>query len=104
MAGSVADRMHYRGGNDTVACLFQQVPDHGAGDAEAHRHELIDAEMVHQAELVVEEAVPRSFDFERALRLTAGGVTQIERDDAISIAEFLQRIEGMAGEIGDFRI
>ncbi len=81
--------MHQRGGDDPVARLFQQVPDHWAGDAEAHHHEPVDPEMVHQAELVVGEAIPCPLDLERALRLATIGVAQVQRDDAIGIAEFL---------------
>ena len=51
--------------------------------------------MVQQGELVVGEAVPGRIDLERALREAAIGVAQVQRDDAIGIAEFLQRIEGM---------
>ena len=90
--------MHEHRGDDAVPRALQQVPDHGTADAEAHHHEPVDPEMVHQAELVVGEAVPCPLDLERTLRLTAIGVAQVQRDDAIGVAECLQRIEGMVGE------
>ena len=77
------------------AC-FSKVPDHWPTDAKSHDHETVDAKMIQQCELIINEAVPGSFNFQRAFRHPAIGVAQIKRDDAIGVAEFLKRVESMA--------
>src|SRR5438874_8135661 len=47
-------------GDDAVTGALQHVPDERAADAEAEHHELADAEMVHQPEMVVSIGIPRS--------------------------------------------
>ncbi len=61
-----AARLRQHGGRDAPGRSPQQVPDEGAADAEAQHQELADAQMIHQAEMVVGVGVPRSVDFERA--------------------------------------
>ena len=100
MAGDIAAWVHQCGGGNPVTRLFQQVPDHRAADAKAQHHEPVNVEVVHQAELVVGEAVPGPVDLQWALRPAIFGVAQVQGDDAIGIAEFLQGIEGMTGEPG----
>ena len=78
---------------------LQQVPDERAADAEAEHHELLDAQVVHQPELVVGIGVPRPVDLERARGLAAIGVAQVRRDAAVLVLELLERIERrVAGE------
>src|SRR5690606_21467516 len=72
---------------------LQQVPDEWAADAEAEHHEPVDPEVVHQAELVVGEGVPRPVDLERAERLAVVGVAQVQCDAAVRVRELFQRIE-----------
>ena len=60
--------------------------------------------MVHQVELVVCETIPGSFYLQWALTLAPIGVTQIQRNDAIAIAERVQRVEGVVGETSDGRV
>ncbi len=60
--------------------------------------------MVHQAELVVGKAVPGAIDLQRACGLAAVGVAQVQRDHAVAVGEFFQRVEGMFGQPGDGRI
>src|SRR5207245_669997 len=78
--------------------------DERAADAKAQHHELADAEVVHQAEMVVGVGVPRPVDLERARGLTAIGIAQIRRDDAILALEGLHRVEGMVRDAGDRRV
>ena len=96
--------MHQHRRNDPVAGALKQIPDHGAADAVPHHHEAVDPEMVHQVKLVVGEAVPSPLDLEGALRLATIGVPQIERDNAVGVAEFFQWIEGMVCEPRDRRV
>ena len=74
----------------------QQVPDERAADAEAHHHELVDAQVIHQAELVVGVRVPGPVDLERAGGLAAVGVAQVHRDAAVLVLELLDRVERRA--------
>ena len=76
---------------------LQQIPDEGSADAEAHHQEFLDAQMIHQAEMVVRVGVPRPVDLKRARRLAAIGVARVQRDAAISVLELLHRIERRRG-------
>src|SRR6202023_3030318 len=81
----------HRCGN-TIGCALQETPDEGAANAETHHHELVDTQMIHQAELVVGVGFPRPVDLYRAGGLAAGGVAQVCRDRAILSLELLNRI------------
>ena len=72
--------------------------------AEAQHHELADAQMVDQADVVVGVGVPWPVGLERARRLAAIGVAQIRCDDAIFVFELVKRIERMCGEAGNRRV
>src|SRR4029077_6032297 len=62
-------------------------------NAETHHRELVDPQMVHQAELIVGIGFPRPVDFARTSRLAAGGVAQVRRDTAVLPLELLDRVE-----------
>ena len=81
----------------------QEVPDEGAADAEAHHHELLDAQVIHQTEMVVGIGIPRPVDLERAGGLPAVSVAQVRRDAAELSLELLDRVEG-TGQAGDRRV
>jgi hypothetical protein len=66
---------------------FNRFQDERAADAEAQHHELPDAQVVHQAKMVVGVGVPGPVDLERAGGLPAIGVAQIRRDDAVLALE-----------------
>ena len=85
--------LRQHGRDDALGRPLQQVPDEGAADAEAHHHELVDAEVIHQAELVVGVGVPGPVDLERAGGLAAVGVAQVRRDAAVLALELLDRVE-----------
>ena len=80
--------------DDALGCPLQQVPDEGAADAEAQHQELPDAQVIHQAELVVGVCVPGPVDLERAGGLAAVGVAQVCRDTAVLVLELLDRVDG----------
>ena len=82
---------------------LQQVPDERAADAEAHHHELVDAQMVHQAELVIGVGIPRAVDLERAGGFAADGVPEIRHDAAVLALELVDRIERIAALHGGDR-
>src|SRR5256886_10559930 len=71
-ARSARLRQHRR--NDTIGRPSQQVPDQGTADAKSQHHELVDAQMIHQAKLIVGVGIPRPLDLERAGGLTSIGV------------------------------
>src|SRR5207247_1393655 len=76
-----------------------------AANAEAHHHELLDAEVIHQTELVIGVRIPRPIDLERAGGLAAVGVAQVRCDAAVLSFELLDRIEGIATvQAGDRRV
>src|SRR5436309_2699020 len=72
-----AARLRQYGGDDAAGGPLQQVPDEGAADAEAQHHELPDAEVIHQTDMIVGIGVPRPVDLEGAGGLAAIGVAQI---------------------------
>ena len=86
--------LRQHGRDDPVGRALQQVPDEGAADAEAHHHELVDAQVIHQTELVVGVGVPGPVDLERAGGLAAVGIAQVRRDAAVLSLELLDRVEG----------
>src|SRR5439155_18449956 len=84
---------------------LQETPDERAADAEPHHHELVDAQMIHQAEVVVGVGLPRPIDFNWPGGLAGRGVAQVRRDAAILSLELLDRIEGrIAAEERDGRV
>ena len=85
--------LRQHGRDDSIRRPLQQVPDEGAADAEAQHHELVDAQMIHQPELVVGVGIPRPVDLERTGGLAAIGVAQVRRDAAVLPLELLDRVE-----------
>ena len=83
-----AARLRQHGGDDAIGRALQQIPDEGPADAEAEHHELVDAEMIHQAEMVVGVGIPRPIDLERAGGLAGIGVAQVGGDAAVLALEF----------------
>src|SRR5882724_5784468 len=95
-AQSAGPRQHGR--DETLGCALQQVPDEGAADAEAQHQELPDAQVIHQAELVVGVCVPGPVDLQRAGGLAGVGVAQVRRDAAVLALELLPGVEGVVLE------
>src|SRR5579872_5191924 len=96
-------RQYSRG--NPIGCALQEAPDERAANAETHHHELVDAQMIHQAELVVGIGIPRPFDLDRASGLAGGSVAQVRRDAAILSLELLNGVEGrVTGEEGYGRV
>src|SRR4029450_12300471 len=60
-------RRHAR--DDAIRRPLDQVPDERAANTEAKHHELVDAQMIHQTDMVVGVRIPRPVDLERAGRL-----------------------------------
>ena len=56
----MADTLAEDGGDDAVRRPLQQLPGKAATNAVAHVEELVDAEVIHQPELVVGERLPGS--------------------------------------------
>ena len=65
---------------------------------------LLDAQVVHQPEMVVGVGVPGPVDLDRAGRLAAVGVAQIGRDAAVLVGESLIGLKGWRCEARDGRI
>jgi hypothetical protein len=66
--------LHQHGGNDTLGRPQQQVPDEGTADAEAHHHELPDAQVINQTKLVIGVCLPRAVDLQWAGGLATVGI------------------------------
>jgi hypothetical protein len=62
------------------------------------------AEMVHHAELVVGEGVPRIVDRHRASGLAACGVALVHGDDAEVVLEFLRDVDHRVRPDRDARV
>src|SRR5262245_40156585 len=101
---TIAAWLHWHCRDDPVTGALQQVPDEGPADAETEHHELLDAEMVHQAEMIVGIGVPRPVHFQRARGLTAFGIPQIRRDHAELVGKFIEWVERVGRKPGDCRI
>jgi hypothetical protein len=67
--GPMAAGLRQHGGDHAPRRALDQVPDEGPADAAAQHHEAIDAEVIHQADMVVGIRVPRPVDFQRSRRL-----------------------------------
>src|SRR6516162_1979749 len=99
-----AARLRQHGGDDAPGRAPQQVPDERGADAEAHHHELPDAEVVDHAELVVGVGVPWSVDLERTGGLAAIGVAEVRRDNAVLALELLHRVKGVVRKARNRRV
>ena len=55
----MADRLAEDGGNDAVGRSLHQLAGKTTADTVTHVKEFMDAEMIHQSELVVGERIPR---------------------------------------------
>src|SRR6266446_3599558 len=86
------------GGDNAVTGPLQQIPDERAADAEAEHHEVPDAEMIHQAEMIVGIGVPWPVHCKRPRGLAALGVAQIGRDHAALALELVERVERVGRE------
>src|SRR5258708_24988835 len=98
-------RLRQDGGNDAVWRPLQEIPDHRSANTEAQHHELANAQVVHQADLVVRVRIPRPVHLERPGRLAFNGVAQVRRDTAVLSLELLDGIEGRAlDQVRDRRV
>ena len=102
-AESAGLRQH--GCDDTIGCPLQKVPNQGTTDAEAHHHELVDPQVIHQTDMVIGIGIPRPIDLERAGGLTAIGVAHVREDAAVFSLELFDRIKRSAAfQAGDRRV
>ena len=76
------DRLTQDAGDHACRRALHQLHRERAADAVAEEKELADAEMVHHAELVVGEGVPRIVDRNRAGRIAVAGVALVHGDHA----------------------
>src|SRR6266850_6120460 len=83
----MADWLAEDGGHDALGGPLHQLPGKAAADAVAHVEELLDAQMIHQSELVVSEGAPGVVDRDRAAGLAAVGVALVHGDAAEVILE-----------------
>src|SRR5262249_47265780 len=92
------------GGDNAIAGALEQVPDERAANAEPHYHELVDAEVIQHAQVVVGVGIPGALGLERAGGVAASGVAQIGRNTVVLALELRDRIERPASEAGERRI
>ena len=62
------DRVRRHRRDDAIRGPLYEVPDEGSRNAEAEHHELVDAQVIHQTEVVVSIGIPRPVDLERTGR------------------------------------
>src|SRR5262245_4365912 len=90
----MATRLAHHRGHPAVGRALEQLPDERAPDAVTEHEELVDAEVVHEAELIVGVGVPGPIDLERAGRLPGERVAQVHGDAAEVVLELLHCVEG----------
>src|SRR5215470_13730786 len=100
----VPDRLAQQRGDDALRRALHQFHRERAADAIAEEKELTDAEMVHQAELVVGERAPGIVDRHRAGGLAARGVTLVHGDDAEVVLELLRDVDHRVRPDRDARV
>jgi hypothetical protein len=64
ISGRQPDRLRQKAGGNPIGYAFQETPDERPANAEAHHEELVDPQMIHQAELVVGIGLPRPLDLD----------------------------------------
>src|SRR5262249_13556432 len=99
-----SNRLCRHGGDNTIRCSLQQIPDERAANAEAQNHELVDAQVIHETKMVVRVGIPRPVDLKRPGRLAAIGVSQIRENAAILVLELLDRVERAGDQTGHPRV
>src|SRR5262249_40295599 len=71
---------------------------HGTADAKSQYHELVDAQMIHQAEMVVGMTIPGAINLEGTCGLAAIGVAKVGTDAAVFVLELVHRIDINSGK------
>jgi hypothetical protein len=92
------------GGHDPLGGTPHQLHGERAADAVAHKEKLLNAEMVHQPELVVGEGAPRIVDGDRAGRFPVIGIALVHRDAAEVAFELLGSVEHRSLPLSDARV
>ena len=100
----VPDRLAQDRRDDALRCALHQLHRERATDAVAEEGELADAEMVHQAELVVGEGVPGIGDRDRTGGLAVRGVSLIHGDHAEVVLEFLHDVDHRVRPVDHARV
>ena len=62
----IGARLRMNGRHNTSRSALEQIPDVRAADTKAHHQEFIDAQVIHQAELIIGIGIPRAIHFKRA--------------------------------------
>ena len=97
----MADALAEDGGDDAVRRPLHQLPGKAAADAVAHVEELVDPEVIHQAELIVGERLPGVVDRHGAGGLAAIGVALVHGDAAEIVGERLHRVDHRGRPVAD---
>ena len=97
----MADALAEDGGDDAVRRPLHQLPGKAAADAVAHVEELVDAEVIHQPELVVGEGPPGVVDRHGAGGLAAIGVALVHRDAAEVVRECFHGVDHRGRPVAD---
>ena len=100
----VADRLTQHRRDDGCPAPLHQLHAERAADAVAEEKELADAEMVHHAELVVGEGVPRIVDRNRAGRIAVAGVALVHGDHAEVVLELRHDVDHRGRPVADARV
>src|SRR5215468_12081635 len=93
----------YRG-SDALRRALHQLHRERAADAVAEEAELVDAKLVHHAQLVVGERAPGIVDRNRSGGLAARGVALVHGDHAEVVLELLRNVDHRTRPHGDARV
>src|SRR5437773_1862516 len=101
---SMSDRLAQHGGHDATGSPLDQLEPEAPPDAVAHVEELLDAEVVHQPQLVIRKRAPGVARGNRSRGLAAVRVALIHRDAAEVVLERFHRVEHRGGPVAHPRV
>ena len=86
--------MHHRGRDYPLRGILDQVENHRSGDAEAYDPEPMNAEVIHQPEVVIRVGIPGAVDLQRAAGLAGISVAPVGGDAPEVVFVPFHRVEG----------
>src|SRR5262249_24257574 len=98
---AMSDRLTQDRGDDALRRALHQLHGERTADAVAEEKQLPDAEMIHHAELIVGESLPRIVDRHRAGGFAIGRVALVHRYDAEVVLELLHDVDHGGRPIAD---
>jgi len=100
----MSDRLAQHGSHDAIRSPLDQLESERPPNAVAHVKEFLDAEVVHQPQLVIRKRAPGIAGGNRSRGLAAVRVALIHRDAAKVILERFHRVEDRGGPVAHARV